>query len=218
MAEKSKRQSISILYVLALIPFLLVSCIGASLQIKINNDGSGTISQEYRIALELQNMGKTEGNEEMFPLPVGKEDLERTVARIPGLRLVSFASRQDEKDLIINADYAFDSPEALAALMGSGEQQLKVDFKEKKITLHFPAGEDGGIMFKEIMQTAFEGYDFSFSLTIPGQGKTAWLDGNGKIVQQYPGTCSVRNNTVEYTVPMGKIVNLENPLALEISW
>ncbi|MCL1812033.1 MAG: hypothetical protein FWG29_00765 [Treponema sp.] len=218
MSGNNKRYGGFTLYILTLIPVFLVSCIGASSQIKINGDGSGTISQEYRISLELYNMGKTEGNEGMLPLPAGKEDLERTVARIPGLRMVSFSSRQDEKDLIVNADFAFDSPEALAALMENGDQQFQVDLKGKKITLRFPAGENSEPAFKEMIESAFLGYNFSFSLSVPGPAKTAWFDGNGKSVQRYPGTCSVRNNTVDYTVSMGDLVYLDAPLDLEIGW
>ena len=218
MSENKKRNGISSLYVLTFISVLLVSCVGASSKIKINGDGSGTVSQEYRISLELQNVGKTEGNEGMLPLPAGKEDLERTVARIPGLRLVSFTSRQDKRDLIINADFAFDTPEALAALMENGDQPFKIDLQGKKIILNFSAGENGDPAFKEMMVAAFLGYNFSISLSVPGPVKTTWLDGYGKSVQQYPGTCSVRNNTVDYTVSMGDLVFLDTPLALEIGW
>ncbi|MCL1928434.1 MAG: hypothetical protein FWG07_06560 [Treponema sp.] len=214
----ARTRGIYSLFILALILGLLVSCIGASSHIKINSDGSGTISQEYRISLELQNMGKTEGNEGMFPLPTGKEDLERTVARIPGLRLISYTSRLDEKDLIINANFAFDSPEALAALMENSNQQFKVDLQGKKITLNFSAGENSEPAFKEMVVTAFQGYNFSLSMSVPGQAKTAWFDSAGKSVQQYPGVCSVRNSTVDYTVSMGDLVYLDIPLNLEISW
>ena len=204
-------------YALALTPLFLLSCIGTSSQIKINNDGSGTITQIYRISHELQNMGKTDETAEMYPLPTGKEDLERTVERIPGLRLVSYTSRQDEKDLIINAGFAFDTPEALALLMEN--QQFKIDLSGKKITIHFPAGEDSeAASFKEIFLAAFTGYNFAISLTVPGMAKASWFDGSGKSVQQYPGTFSVRNSTVDFTVSMGELVYLDNPLNLEINW
>ena len=218
MSGNSKIPGLRSFSIVILILVFFVSCVGASSQIKINSDGSGTIRQVYRISHELQSMGKTDGNEGMFPLPVGKEDLERTVERISGLSLVSYTQRQDDKDIIIDAEFAFASPDALAALMEDGDQKFKIDLKNRKITMNFSAGEDSGAMFKDMIIAAFEGYDFSFSLTVPGQVKTAWFDENGKNVPQYPGTCSVRNNTVEYTVPMGVIVGLEDPLELEISW
>ena len=214
----NKRYGLYTKYALALIPIFLISCIGASSEIKINSDGSGTITQVYRISHELQNMGKTGGTEKMYPLPAGREDLEKTVERIPGLRLTSYTSNQNEKDVIINAGFAFDTPEALAALMENDNQQFKIDLNGKKITIHFPAGEDGEAAFKEMMVMAFTGYNFAISFTVPGTAKASWFDGSGKSVLQYPGTCSVRNGTVEYTVPMGDLIYLNNPLNLEINW
>jgi hypothetical protein len=163
-------------------------------------------------------MGKTDGNENNLPLPVGKEDLERTIERIPGLSLVSFSQRQDDKDLIISFEMAFATPEALAAFMDDDNLQMKMDMKKKTFRLHLPAGDGGEESFKEMITSAFLGYDFSFSMAVPGQAKTVWLDENGKSIQKYPGTCSVRNSTVEYTAPMGDLVFLEAPLTLEISW
>ena len=218
MAGNSKRYGLQALYLIILIPVFLASCLGASSQIKINSNGSGTIKQEYRISHQLQSMGNTDGGESSLPLPTGKEDLERTVERVPGLRLVSYSQREDEKDLIINAEFAFDSPEALAALMENGDQQLNVDIKNKKIRLHLPAGESGEEAFKSMLIAAFAGYDFSFSISVPGSVKAAWYDESGKAVQKYPGTLSARNSTVEYTVPMGELVYLENSLELEITW
>ena len=202
----------------ALIPVFFVSCLGVSSQVKINNNGSGTFVQEYRVSHQLQNMGNIGENEGSLPLPSLKEDMERTVARIPGLHLVSYTTREDEKDLIIKAELAFDSPDALAAFMGSEGRQLKFDVKNRKINLHFDAGAGGDESFKGIMIAAFSGYNFSISLSAPGQVKAAWFDENRKSVQAYPGTCSVRNNTLEYTVPMSDLVYLKNSLDLEISW
>ena len=202
----------------ALVSVFLMSCIGASSQITINTNGSGTIIQEYRISLELQDMGKTEENEGMLPIPTGMEDLERTVERIPGLSLVSYSTRQDEKDLFLKAELAFETPEALSALMESGDQKLSINFINKKIHMHFSPGEVGDTSFKSMIDTAFKGYDFSISFSVPGTAKAAWYDENGKSIQQYPGNCTIRDRTVSYSVAMAELMYLENSLDLEISW
>ena len=206
-------------FVLILIPVFLISCIGTSSQIKLNANGSGTISQEIRVSRELMNMGKTEGNEEQFSLPLSREDVERTVERIPGTRLVSYNSREDGKDFIINVEFAFDSTEALAELMGTGDQQFVADARNRKITIHFPAGDYiGGGEPEGLIAAAFTGYEYSFSIAVPGPAKTAWFDEIGRSIQQYPGTCAVQNNTVQYTVSMGDLVGLGSPLNMEINW
>ena len=75
---------------LAFVSVVFFSCMGVSSQIKLNADGSGTIKLEYRVALELENVGKLDGNEAYPPVPMGKIDLERSIARVSGLRLVSW--------------------------------------------------------------------------------------------------------------------------------
>jgi len=201
-----------------LIPVFFVSCIGASSNITINSNGGGTVTQEYRISLDLQDMGKTEETEDKLPVPMGKEDLERTVERVDGLRLLSFSSRQDDKDMFIKAEFAFDSPEALMELMSQGDQQIEFDLQGKKITLHFPAGEKSDDAFADVIIAAFLGYDFALSFTLPEKAKASWLDGNGQNVQKYPGTFSVNDRTVDFSVSMSDLMCLENALDLVISW
>ena len=220
MSEKINPHRPLAVYFILLLPTFLVSCLGVSSHIAITSNGSGTIRQEFRISQELQSMGNTDGTEGSLPVPTGKEDIERTADRIAGISLVSYSQRQDEKDLIINAEFSFDSPEALSALMENDEQQLKIDLKNKKIRLHLSSGDSDSDAnsFKSMMAAAFLGYNFSFSLAVPGTAKAAWFDENGKAVQQYPGTLVVRNNSVEYNIPMGELMFLEKALELEISW
>ena len=200
------------------IPVLFLSCIGSSAQIKLNSDGSGTFTQEIRISSELMELGELDGNADQLPVPLGKEDLERTVDRIPGLRLLSYSSQEDGKDMIFRAEYAFDSPEALEALFSSNDQDFKIDMKEKRIRMTFPETESVGSEFMEMMASMFEGYEFSTSFLVPGKAAVAWFDEDGKKIQKFPGSCSVKDKTVDYTVTMTDMVYLDSPLTLEVSW
>jgi len=212
------RRTCPMFYFFVFSPVLFFSCIGASSQIKLNGDGSGSIIQEYRVSLELENMGKLDGNEGQPPVPAGKADLERTVARVPGLRLVSYNSREEGRDMVYKAELAFETPEALEALFAGDGQQFKVDVKGKRITICFPAAGTDDLLFKDMMVDAFKGYEFSLSFLVPGAAKAAWFDTNGKAVGQFPGTCSVGDKTVSYSVPMADLAYLDNSLNLEISW
>ena len=202
----------------AFIPVLFLSCIGTSSQIALKNDGSGTIIQEYRISLELENMGKLDGNEKQPPVPFSKKDIERTVERVPGLRLLSFRTHEDGKDRIYRAELAFNSPEALVSLFSANNQQVKVDIPQKRIEISFLAAEKTDLAFREIMEDAFAGYEFSISFSVPGAAKTAWIDENGNKALQFPGACSVRDKTADYSAPMADIVYLDKSLTLEVSW
>ena len=218
MAGFFKRRVNPLFCFFAFFSVLFFSCIGASSQIKLNSDGSGTIIQEYRISLELENMGKLDGNENQPPLPAGKKDIERTIERVPGLRLVSYSSYEDGKDRIYRVELAFDSLEALVSLFSANNQQFKADLLQKRMEIRFSAAEKADLTYRELMGNAFEGYGFSISFSVPGTAKTAWFDENGNKVQQFPGACSVKDKIVEYSAPMADIVFLYNSLTLEISW
>jgi hypothetical protein len=197
---------------------VFLSCLGAGSQIKLNNDGSGTIRLDYRIASDLEKIGELEGNARWLPVPVGRSDLERTIARIEGLRLVSYSSSTDGADAVHSADMSFSSIEALSSFFDATGRFFEADLPGKTIKLIFPGETGPNSDFKELLTSSLQGYDFSFSLTLPGTAKLSWLDGEGKNTEKYPGTCLVRDSVVEYRVPMADLVFLDTGLTMEIRW
>jgi hypothetical protein len=173
---------------------------------------------EYRIASDLENFGGLDGNVRWPPVPVGRSDLERTIARIEGLRLDSYSSSTEGADTVHSAAMSFTSTEALAAFFDATGQFFEADFSSKTITLAFPGKESQNSEFEELLTGALQGYEFSFSLTIPGTVKLSWLNAEGKNTEKYPGTCLVRDSVVEYKVPMADLVFLDSGLTMEIRW
>ena len=218
MSVVSKRPLFQMICICALVSALIFSCIGAASQVSVNPDGSGTIKLEFRIAQELETMGELDGNENGLPFPAGKKDIERSVARVPGLRLLSYSSRQDGKDMVHRAELSFDSPEALSAFFDSGTQQFRVDFPGRRITIRFENTEKTDPAFRELFVNAFNGYEYSLAFSVPGTAKTRWFDDDGKTAASFPGICSVAGMKADYTVSMGEMLFLDNPLTLEISW
>ncbi|MDR2701131.1 MAG: hypothetical protein LBB72_01710 [Spirochaetaceae bacterium] len=202
----------------AVVSLFLISCIGVASRITINQDGSGTVQIEYRIAQGLETIGMLDGNEKWLPVPAGRADLERTAARVQGLSLVSYSSRQAGKDMIHSAEFSFASEDALSAFFDSTGRQFLADFRGKRITLSFPEQEGSDPEFQGLLTDALEGYAFSFSLTVPGKAQIMWLDKEGKAMQNYRGNCVVGNNTVEYTVPMAQLVFLDASQKMEVRW
>jgi len=202
----------------ALFPLFFLSCVGVVSRIALNRDGSGTMQLEYRIARELESMGKLDGNEKWLPIPAGRADLERTAARVPGLSLVSYSARQQGADTIHSAEFSFASLEALSAFFDSQGRQFLADAGGKRIRLAFPEQANTNPDFKELLTGALEGYEFSFSLTVPEQASVVWLDKDGKTIQNVIGSCLSRNNSVEYTVPMGQLVFLDASQVMEVRW
>jgi hypothetical protein len=197
---------------------LLCSCIGAGSTVRLNSDGSGTIQCVYRIAGDLENMGKLDGNERWLPVPVGRADLERSAARIDGLTLVSYSAQEAGPDTVHTADFSFAGPQALQAFFDSTGQRFEADMTGKKITLSFPGSEAHNAEFKQLALEAFEGYTFFLAFTVPGPSRIVWFDEEGRKAGTFPGSCTVNGLTVEYSVPMADLVFLDNTVTMEISW
>jgi hypothetical protein len=191
---------------------------GVSSQIKLNPDGTGSIELEYRVALELEDLGKLDGNEKYAPVPVSRMDFERTIARIPGMRLRSYESKKDSRDMLHRAELSFNSPEALTAFFDSGGRTFKLDFKARKAAFTFPGTKTAEPVFKELIGDALGGYTFSLSFSVPGDAKVTWIDENGKKIYNILGKCLVKGQTVDFTVSMADLVLLNSSLTLEINW
>ncbi|MDR2662510.1 MAG: hypothetical protein LBC31_05885 [Treponema sp.] len=196
---------------------LFCSCIGAESRVRLNGDGSGVISCEYRVARDLESLGKLDGNERWLPVPVGRADLERSAARIDGLTLVSYSSREAGADTVHRAEFSFADPPALEAFFDSSGRYFKADMAKKKITLSFPGSEARNEEFEKLAREALEGYAFFLALTLPEAPRVSWFDSEGKTAV-FPGTSRVTGTGVECGIPMADLVFLKAPLTMEISW
>jgi hypothetical protein len=202
--------------------FFFFSCIGAGADIDLRQNGSGTVKLEYRIAKDLDSLGKLDGNERWPTVPVGKADFERSVNRIQGLKLRSFASKEDGKDLVTTIQLDFDKPGALAAFLDSPGQQFTIDMNAKGIRCVFPAippispMENGE--FEELLTQALGGYSFSLSFTLPGAARGRWVDGEGNPLSSGPAQLTLGGNTVSLSSPMADMVYNSGTAVLEIGW
>jgi hypothetical protein len=201
-----------------IVSLCFLSCIGVASRITINQNGGGTLHIEYRIARSLETLGMLDGNEKWLPVPIGRADMERTIARVEGLSLVSHTTRQAGDDLVHTAEISFSSTAALSAFFDSTGQDFLADFDGKRMRISFPEQKDISGEFKELLTGALEGYDFSFSFTVPGKANVTWLDKEGKTMQNYKGSCIAGNNTVEYTIPMAQLVFLDASQTMEVRW
>jgi hypothetical protein len=184
----------------------------------VNKDGSGAIKVEYRLAGDLESLGKLDGNERWLPLPAGKADLERTADRIEGLKLLSASQKTKGKDSVLGAEFSFASPEALNAFFDASGQAFTADIPGRRMVLVFPESGDQNPDFKALLSAALEGYGFSLAFSLPGAARVAWFDGEGGAAPSFPGNCAVQGSTVEYSVPMAELVFLDRTLTMEISW
>ena len=198
---------------------LLCSCIGVGANIALRRDGSGTILLEYRIARELESLGKLDGNERWLPVPVGKADLERTVARIPGLTMQSFQSRNQKKDIHIRTVLAFTNPQALCAFLDAAGQGAVLEQTpgQRRLSLTLgakrePIDQD----LAELLTQATAGYTWDLTLSLPAEGEFLVLGPEG----QKPSSQWVRlgSGRAAYSAPMGELLNATEPIRLEARW
>ena len=207
---------------LLLILILLNSCLGASADITLRADGSGKIALEYRVSQMLESMGRLDGNERWPVIPVGKADFERSLARIPDMRLASFSSKDIRKnsgahDLVTKVTLDFKNTAALLAFLDrSGSYSSLTQNNGKNIlrlVLLDPAGGSIDEDLLSLVQDLSSGYEISLSFSVPKNASLSILPSpvpSARVVSQ--------GKKVSCAIPVGDMLSLKDGLALEITW
>ncbi|GHV66454.1 hypothetical protein AGMMS49928_01160 [Spirochaetia bacterium] len=207
----------------ALFVFLLmVSCIGIETGINIRSNGSGTIDLEYRLSHAAESLGKLDGNEGWPIVPVGKTDFQRSVQRIEGLRLKSFSSRDDGKNMINKVRLEFSRPEALVRFLdplGEGASYTEQDGK-KRLTLNLGgAPENADPQLLELFKTVTEGYEIILKFSLPKDGQALLRDRQGNSRTVPAGVeISGPGKKPSFKAPLSVILSDTQGFSLEIVW
>jgi hypothetical protein len=175
---------------------------------------------EYRVSRTAESLGKQGGNEAWPPLPVGREDFERTLARVPGLTLRSFKLETGEKDLVYTVKLDFSHPEALLGFLDATGQRARWigEGEGLALTLGMPM-ESPDPAFRETLAAVFEGYEYEFRFTLPGPASLRLSDGAGR--EREPpreSRVSAEGNRAFFSCPMVELLALTEPLVMEIRW
>ena len=200
----------------------LSSCIGIKSDVRINKDGSGTIKLEYTISRMVETMGKLDGNADQLPLPVSRADWDRTTARVPGLALTSFSSSRNEQALDVKVDLTFASTDALLGFLDSTGRSATLSKDKGSNVLVLRLSEGGGPLdpdLEKLVKTVFKGYTIDMSFTPPSVPTLAFVNGSLQPLPSSPtGKGSVAQGTAVFNAPVSDILNLRDPLILEITW
>ncbi len=215
------RRSVYRLCVLAVVPFF-ISCVGVKADIAIQRSGGGTIALAYRISRMVESMGKMDGNERWLPLPAGRPDLERTVARIDGLSLRSFSSKQDEQDVSVDAVLDFTNLQALVSFLDSTGRSALLETANGQQSLTLRIAEGGGALdadLERLVRTMFSGYALELNFSFPEIPTISFLDNKKAIVDAPPAVVArIVQNRASFTSAMPDILGIKNPVVLKISW
>jgi hypothetical protein len=223
--EKKEKRREKMNYRAGLIGIVLLmtsSCIGVKADITLNGNGSGLIALEYRLSRTAESLGKLDGNERWLPVPVGKADFERTVARVEGLKLRSFSAKTVGADTVNTVKLEFRDPQTLVRFLDASGQRaaLTEDAETRRLSLVLVSGAgriDPDLL--SLFRTVSEGYSFSLSFTAPREGTLAVYDAAGNLLEE-PSAVTViaKGKTVSFQSPVGNIFNFSDGLRLEIIW
>jgi hypothetical protein len=190
---------------------LLWSCIGIDSQITLRDDGSGTLQLDYRISQFMKNLDVAKSDWRL-PLPVSREDFQRTVGSIPGLRLVSLDQREDEKDVLIAARIEFTSVGAINDIGKEGQIELSYSNEGDLHVFRQQVYRGGGLEeisqeSLQMVETFFEGYDLTYRISAP------------EVIKRHSlGELSEDKRSVSYHTTIADLLKSGEKKVLEIAW
>ncbi|MDR2070499.1 MAG: hypothetical protein LBP81_03650 [Treponema sp.] len=216
-----KRRFVMIILAAPLFWGLLGSCMGVSSEITLGRDGSGTIKAEYRFARELESLGRQDGNQGRPPIPVGRTDIERTVARVPGMALKSFKSAVEGKDVVYRVTLNFADTDALIRFLDASGLRASVSRENSRNRLSLLLTGGGGRIepeLGELVSAASQGYFLALSFSLPSEAELALKDGEGRRLNPPQGWTLSGGRRPSFSAPVGEIFLFDGPLYLEIDW
>jgi len=201
---------------------LMTSCLGAAADIVMRADGSGSITLEYRVSQMLESLGRLDGNERWPAIPTGKADFERSLSRIPNLRLSSFSAKEAPnamggKDLITKVTLDFKDPAALLAFLDSTGSRASLVQKDGKNILRLvlldPVKDAIDADLLSLLREVSAGYEINISLTAPKDATLSVIPPAVPAARIVP-----QGKKVSFAMDMGELVSLKDGLILEIVW
>jgi len=202
--------------------FMLTSCVGVSMDITLNRDGSGTIVLEYMVSQALESLGRLDGNERWNTIPVGRADFERTLDRLPGMKLLSFSSREFGKDLATNAKMEFANLRALMAFLDAGglRSSLQGDAASGRITMTLSEGNGiNNVGLDKLIADISATYFVRMSMTFPTVGSLNLTDAKGLTIQALPEShIRTRGEQVSFDIPLYEVLSSTEGINVEFNW
>jgi len=208
---------------LIVLMFILNSCIGVSADIQMRKDGSGKIILEYRLSRMAENIGRLDGNERWQIIPIGRADWERTAARIAGIKLASFSSREEAKDIVNKVTLEFKNTEALLKFLDPFGRRVSLDrvngSNKLHITLNGPLSPETNADLLELMKQVSAGYSFRVGFTAGGNSTMTITDGAGRAITPPQGAEVIsQGKKVSLAIDTGEILTRTDGLGMDIIW
>ena len=200
-------------------PALMNSCLGVAADIVINADGSGRIALEYRVSQMLESMGRLDGNGRWPAIPVGRADFERSLARIPGMRLASFSAKEAANasgDRVTSAVLEFKNTAALLAFLDNAGSHASLIQEGGKNTLRLALLDPSAAVNADLLsllREIFADYEISLTFTTPKNAALSITPPTVTAARLVP-----QGKKVSFAIGLGELAGLENGLSIEVAW
>jgi hypothetical protein len=189
---------------------LLSSCVDVVSELRLGDDGSGTLTLRYTVAKALLNLGTTDEENRFYAFPISEEDFRDTVDAIDGLSLSSFDTAEEVDVVRVESELSFTSIDALSDFFGSsgpGAVELITDgdVTTFRHTLFEGTGAPPDVESARLIEAFFDGYEAAFSLRVPSE-----------IVSVSAGAFDGKTASVDFAIP--EVVTSEDAIVWEVSW
>jgi hypothetical protein len=200
----------------------LSSCIGLNAGISLRGNGSGRLRLEYRVSRIAESLGKLDGNERWQTIPVGRADFDRTLERLPGLRLVSFSSKEEDSVIMNRVELEFRDLNALIPFLegaGSGAVLTEEAGKKRLSLIIYPGAGEADPDLLSLVREVSQGYGVALSFSAPGGAELGLTDGQGRSLDAAEGVEIHRSGEkVSLSVNTGDLLSSPAGLGVEFIW
>ncbi|MDR3324451.1 MAG: hypothetical protein LBS82_00480 [Spirochaetaceae bacterium] len=207
---------------IAALSLLQTACFGLRSHIIVNDGGGGTINLEYFIDASLLEVGALDGNAARPTFPVGREDFARTVARIPGLTLKSFTSKEEGTDAVYLVSLEYQTLTALAAFFQTSGETVTLGRRDGRdvLTIVFaPAGQSYSPAVRRALPKIFAERRFEFVMNFPRSVYVRFLDGSGAETRApYETALRMYDKMFAFWAMMPDLFTLPEGFTVELSW
>jgi len=212
---------------LLIVPVILLacsSCLGLSADFQMRKNGSVKLVMEYRFPRAAENIGKLDGNERWQIIPAGRADWERTIARVDGMKLSSFSSRNDSKDIVNNVTLEFSNTDALLKFLNpaSGGKRASLNSGNGLNTFNIiftePSGEINADLLA-LMRQVSSGYKLKISFNTQKDSTMTFTNGMGEAISP-PENAEVvlKGKKVSFSIDTAELLSRKEGLGVEFKW
>ena len=203
-----------------LVIILMGSCFGLNMDITLNQNGSGTITLEYQISKSLDSLGKLDGNEKWNTIPLGKADFERTIDRLPDIKMLSFSTKENEKNIVIQTKLEFSSLNGLLAFLDASGKHSELSGNARSGRLLLTLNEGVNLTnpaLEKLIADISETYQVKMSMSFPGEGSIAIKDQKGTLLSAGKDIIA-KGKKVSCAFTLAEVLSSSDGIIVEFSW